>query len=91
MIARSDEAKALGIGMGDPWHLSKDKFAKYGVIVRSSNYTLYEDLSARVMTVRRTFTPNLEVYSIDETSKSSSAMRAGTSLCRSLCSRASKR
>lgn len=66
VIARSNEAKALGIGMGDPWHLSKAKFAKHGVIVRSSNYTLYGDLSARVMTVLRTFTPNLEVYSIDE-------------------------
>lgn len=66
VIARSNEAKALGIGMGDPWHLSKAKFAKHGVIVRSSNYTLYGDLSARVMTVLRNFTPNLEVYSIDE-------------------------
>lgn len=66
VIARSNEAKALGIGMGDPWHLSKAKFVKHGVIVRSSNYTLYGDLSARVMTVLRTFTPNLEVYSIDE-------------------------
>lgn len=66
VIARSNEAKALGIGMGEPWHLSKAKFAKHGVIVRSSNYTLYGDLSARVMTVLRTFTPNLEVYSIDE-------------------------
>ena len=66
VIARSNEAKALGIGMGDSWHLSKDKFAKHGVVVRSSNYTLYGDLSARVMTVLRTFTPNLKVYSIDE-------------------------
>ncbi len=66
VIAGSNEAKALGIGMGDPWHLSKAKFAEHGVIVRSSNYTLYGDLSARVMKVLRTFTPNLEVYSIDE-------------------------
>ena len=66
VIARSNEAKALGIGMGDPWHLNKSKFAKHGVIVRSSNYTLYGDLSSRVMGVLRTFTPNLEVYSIDE-------------------------
>lgn len=66
VIARSNEAKALGIGMGDPWHLSKAKFAKHGVIVRSSNYTLYGDISARVVTVLRNFTPSLEVYSIDE-------------------------
>ncbi len=66
VIARSNEAKALGIGMGDPWHLSKPKFARHGVIVRSSNYTLYGDLSARVMRVLQEFTPDLEVYSIDE-------------------------
>lgn len=66
VIARSNEAKALGIGMGDPWHLNKANFAKHGVIVRSSNYTLYGDLSSRVVTVLRGFTPDLEVYSIDE-------------------------
>lgn len=65
-IARSNEAKALGIEMGEPWHLNKDKYKKLGVIVRSSNYTLYGDLSARVVTILRTFTPSLEVYSIDE-------------------------
>jgi DNA polymerase V len=66
VIARSNEAKALGIGMGDPWHLNKEKFAQHGVIVRSSNYTLYGDLSSRVVEVLRGFTPELEVYSIDE-------------------------
>ena len=66
VIARSNEAKALGIAMGAPWHLSKQKFAKHGVIVRSSNYTLYGDLSGRVMSVLSQFTPNLEIYSIDE-------------------------
>ncbi len=66
VIARSNEAKALGIGMGDPWHLNKDKFDRHGVVVRSSNYTLYGDISARVVTVLRGFTPELEVYSIDE-------------------------
>jgi len=65
-IARSNEAKALGIAMGAPWHLIKNMFKPGQVIVRSSNYTLYGDMSARVMTVLRTFTPNLEVYSIDE-------------------------
>lgn len=66
VIARSNEAKALGIGMGDPWHLSKPMFARHGVIVRSSNYTLYGDLSTRVMKVLGEFTPDLEIYSIDE-------------------------
>jgi DNA polymerase V len=66
VIARSNEAKALGIEMGAPWHLCREKFDKDGVIVRSSNYTLYGDMSARVMKVLRNFTPRLEVYSIDE-------------------------
>jgi DNA polymerase V len=66
VIARSNEAKALGIEMGAPWHLCRDNFARQGVIVRSSNYTLYGDMSARVMKVLRDFTPHLEVYSIDE-------------------------
>ena len=41
VIARSNEAKALGIEMGVPWHLAREKFERLGVIVRSSNYTLY--------------------------------------------------
>jgi DNA polymerase V len=45
VIARSNEAKALGIEMTAPWHLIKQKFAKECVVVRSSNYTLYGDLS----------------------------------------------
>ena len=66
VIARSNEAKALGIDMGAPWHLYKGRFAEQGVHVRSSNYTLYGDMSARVMRVLADFTPELEVYSIDE-------------------------
>jgi DNA polymerase V len=66
VIARSNEAKALGIEMGAPWHLCRERFDQDGVIVRSSNYTLYGDMSARVMKVLRNFTPRLEIYSIDE-------------------------
>jgi DNA polymerase V len=66
VIARSNEAKALGIAMGAPWHLHKTRFAEAGVIVRSSNYALYGDMSGRVMDVLRRFTPDLEIYSIDE-------------------------
>jgi len=66
VIARSNEAKALGIEMTAPWHLIKQKFAKEGVVVRSSNYTMYGDMSRRVMRILSTFTPNLEIYSIDE-------------------------
>ena len=66
VVARSNEAKALGIDMGVPWHLFRRRFEEQGVIVRSSNYTLYGDMSARVMRVLADFTPRLEVYSIDE-------------------------
>jgi DNA polymerase V len=66
VIARSNEAKALGIEMGAPWHLHRARFAAAGVIVRSSNYTLYGDMSSRVMNVLSRFTPDLEIYSIDE-------------------------
>ena len=66
VIARSNEAKALGVEMGAPWHLSKEHFRKAGVVVRSSNYMLYGDMSGRVMRVLADFTPNLEIYSIDE-------------------------
>jgi DNA polymerase V len=66
VIARSNEAKALGIARGAPWHLHHARFAAAGVIVRSSNYTLYGDTSSRVMSVLSRFTPDLEIYSIDE-------------------------
>lgn len=66
VIARSNEAKALGIEMGEPWHICRKRVDTQGVIVRSSNYTLYVDMSARVMRVLEGFTPDLEVYSIDE-------------------------
>jgi len=66
VIARSNEAKALGIDMGEPWHICRKRVDTGGVIVRSSNYTLYGDLSARVMQILAGFTPDLEIYSIDE-------------------------
>lgn len=65
-IARSEEAKALGIQMGAPAHLIKDVIEKNDVQVYSSNYTLYGDMSARVMQVIKEFVPKTEVYSIDE-------------------------
>ena len=65
-VARSDEAKALGIKMGEPLHLIRDKIEAHGVRVFSSNYTLYGDISRRVVEVYEDYTPNVEVYSIDE-------------------------
>jgi len=66
VVARSPEAKALGIAMGTPFFQIRDLVARRGIVVRSSNYTLYGDLSARIIAVLGRFTPHLEVYSIDE-------------------------
>ncbi len=66
IIARSNEAKALGYKMGDPFFKVKDKLEREEVAVFSSNYTLYGDMSRRVMSMLSTYTPNLENYSIDE-------------------------
>ena len=66
LIALSNEAKAMGYKMGDVFFKVRDKLYKQGVVVFSSNYALYGDLSARVMKVLETYTPDLEVYSIDE-------------------------
>ena len=66
IIARSNEAKALGIPMGAPLHLYKDLINKNKVFTYSSNYTLYGDMSSRVMTSLNFFVPDIEIYSIDE-------------------------
>ena len=65
-VARSSEVKALGIKMGEPWFKMKDIAKKHGIIAYSSNYTLYGDLSARVMSILSNFSPKQEIYSIDE-------------------------
>lgn len=64
-IARSAEAKALGIEMGEPAFKLR-RFEKDGLVMLSSNFPLYGDMSARVMSVLATFSPGIEVYSIDE-------------------------
>lgn len=65
-VARSAEVKALGVKMATPWFQMKDLAKQHGIQAYSSNYTLYGDMSSRVVEVLRRFTPNLEVYSIDE-------------------------
>lgn len=65
-VSRTDEAKALGIQMGAVFFQIKDLIKKHKVKVFSSNYTLYGDMSSRVMQVLSTFAPEMEVYSIDE-------------------------
>lgn len=66
VIARSNEAKALGIPMGAPAFEFKKEFKKHNIHVFSSNYPLYGDMSSRVMNLLREYTPEVEVYSIDE-------------------------
>jgi DNA polymerase V len=66
IVARSQEAKALGLKMGDPYFKAKELLDKHNVAVFSSNYALYGDMSQRVMTVLQQFSPEVEIYSIDE-------------------------
>ena len=66
VIARSNEAKALGVPMGAPAFEYKQLFNKHRINVFSSNYALYGDMSSRVMTILATYTPDIEIYSIDE-------------------------
>ncbi len=65
-VARSNEVKALGVAMGAPWFKLKDLAKQHGIIALSSNYALYADMSNRVMSILREFSPDQEVYSIDE-------------------------
>ena len=66
VIARSNEAKALGIPMGAPAFKFKEVFQKNKVEIFSSNFTLYGDMSNRVMSIISRFVPDVEIYSIDE-------------------------
>lgn len=65
-VARSHEAKALGVKMGAPWFQMKALAKQHGIVALSSNYTLYGDMSRRVVDVLHQFSPDMEVYSIDE-------------------------
>lgn len=66
VIARSNEAKALGIPMGAPAFQYEDVFVKHNVHVFSANFALYGDMSHRVMTILSEYSPEIEIYSIDE-------------------------
>lgn len=66
VIARNAVSKALGIPMGAPWFKLKDTAREHGIIALSSNYALYADMSNRVMSILSHYSPNQEVYSIDE-------------------------
>ena len=66
IVARNSESKKLGIPLGAPWHKVKKTTRRHGVQAFSSNYALYGDMSARVMNILTSFTPTIEIYSIDE-------------------------
>ena len=66
IISRSDEAKDFGVGMAGPYFQARHLIERHGISVFSSNYNLYGDMSMRVMDTLRTFSPSVEVYSVDE-------------------------
>lgn len=66
IIARSQEAKALGIGMAVPVFEVRDIIHKNNVIIRAANFELYADMSSRVMGLLEEFSPDIQIYSIDE-------------------------
>lgn len=66
VVARSKEAKAIGVPMGAPWFKLREQAKQHRIIALSSNYELYASMSNRVVEVLRDFAPELEVYSIDE-------------------------
>ena len=65
-VARSNEVKALGVKMGAPWFQMKELARQHGIVALSSNHTLYGDMSNRVVSILRELSPDIEVYSIDE-------------------------
>ena len=66
VVARSPEVKALGVKMGTPWFQLKALARRHGIIARSSNYTLYADMSQRMMAILARYAEAQEIYSIDE-------------------------
>jgi len=82
VIARSSEAKLLGIPMGAPAFQWEHVFRRHGVAVFSSNFPLYGDLSARVMRTLADLAPGVEIYSIDEAFVDLSGVADPEALCR---------
>ena len=66
VVSRSNEAKALGVKMGQPLYQIRDFAKSNNIVVRSSNYHLYGDMSQRVMAILKQHVPSIEIYSIDE-------------------------
>ncbi len=87
VISRSAEAKALGIPMGAPAFQWEHVFRRQGIAVFSSNYALYGDLSARVMSTLEDMAPAVEVYSIDEAFLDLTGLADPVGLCREIRAR----
>ncbi len=89
IVARSQEAKALGIAMGVPLFQAKRLVERHDVTVLSSNYALYGDLSERVMSILAAEAPRIEIYSIDESFLDLDRLAVPdlTRWCRDLCTR----
>jgi DNA polymerase V len=83
-IARCAQAKALGIRMGQPAHQLGEYVKRFGLQMRSANFGLYGDMSARVVSVLREFCPRTEVYSIDESFLDLSGIRERLEFCHDL-------
>jgi len=66
IVARSKEARAIGLKMGEPWFKVKTQAERQGCVAFSSNYALYSDFSNRFTTILSQMTPRVEIYSIDE-------------------------
>lgn len=66
VVARSQEAKQLGIQMGEPYFKIRDLCERLKIVVRSSNYALYGDISERIMLILSSMAEDIQVYSIDE-------------------------
>ena len=78
IVARSAEARALGIAMGTPYFKARRELEQQNVVVRSSNYALYADMSQRMMSLLEAHCEELEIYSIDEAFGRISRRRAGS-------------
>jgi DNA polymerase V len=91
VIARSEEAKAIGIKMGQPVFEYQGLILKHKVHVYSSNFGLYGDISRRVMSILSQFTPDIEIYSIDEAFLNLDGISANTEeYCREIKARVKK-
>jgi DNA polymerase V len=76
-IARSNEAKALGVKMGHPWHELRHLEDEVGLVALSANFALYGDMSDRTMSLAAGLGPSQEVYSIDESFIGLAGVRGG--------------